>query len=73
MRRLLRVMRAILLVAGLAGMALSAWAFLDPAAFPAAHEGFGGTSPRWRAAFGFVFSGMIAAWGAGLLRHRELP
>jgi hypothetical protein len=30
-------------------------------------------SPRWRAAFGFVFSLLLVGYGSGKLRHRELP
>ena len=77
MPRMLRILRALCLFMGLAGMALSAWAFLDPSAFPglARESGMMGEppSPRWRAVFAFVFSFAIAAYGAGRLRHRELP
>jgi hypothetical protein len=77
MKGLMKVLRMCLLLAGLAGMVVSAWAFLDPSAFPALGEARGmmgePPSPRWRAAFGFVFCGALAAYGAGILRHRELP
>ncbi len=76
MRVLMAILRIASLVAGLAGMAASAWAFIDPAAFPGlAGGGMLGEppSPRWRAVLGFVFSLLVAGYGAGLLRHRELP
>jgi hypothetical protein len=77
MTLLLQVLRALMLVGGLAGMAVAAWAFVDPAAFPALGEARGmlgaPPSPRWRAVLLFVLSLAIAAFGAGLLRHRELP
>ena len=77
MDRLMHGLRLLWLVAGLAGMAVSAWAFIDPSAFPSLGDARGmmgePPSPRWRAAFGFVFSCAMAGYGAGLLRHRELP
>lgn len=77
MNTLLAVLRILMLAGGLAGMAVSAWAFIDPSAFPALGEARGmltaPPSPRWRAAFVFLLSCAMAAWGAGLLRHRELP
>ena len=77
MNRLMAGLRIVMLLAGLAGMAVSAWAFIDPSAFPSLGEARGmmgePPSPRWRAVFGFVFSCAIAGYGAGLLRHRELP
>lgn len=76
MGRLTRIVRLLCAVAGTAGMALAAWAFVDPSAFPA--MALGGSmadppSPRWRAAFAFVFSLAVAGYGFGILRHRELP
>ena len=71
-----RLVRRLCLVAGLCGMALAAWAFVDPSAFPAIAPGGSiadPPSPRWRAAFAFVFSSAVAGYGAGILRHRELP
>jgi hypothetical protein len=77
MNALLRVVRILMLVGGLTGMAVSAWAFLDPSAFPTLGEAQGmmgePPSPRWRAAFAFVVSCAVAGYGAGLLRHRTLP
>lgn len=77
MQRLMDVMRVLCLVAGLAGMAVSAWAFIDPAAFPAMAEARGmlgaPPSPRWRAVLAFVISLAVAGYGTGLLRHRERP
>ncbi len=35
MKQLLLLIRCLLLLAGIAGMLVSAWAFLDPSAFPA--------------------------------------
>lgn len=77
MKQLLLLIRCLLLPAGIAGMLVSAWAFLDPSAFPALGEAHGmlgrPPSPRWRAAFAFMVSLAVAASGAGLLRHRSLP
>jgi hypothetical protein len=77
MSALLRVVRVLMLAGGLAGMAVATWAFIDPSAFPTLGEARGmlaaPPSPRWRAAFLFVLSLAMAAYGAGLLRHRELP
>ena len=77
MPTLLRILRWLCLLMGIAGMAMAAWAFFDPSAFPslARDSGMMGEppSPRWRAVFVFVFSFAIAAYGAGRLRHRELP
>lgn len=77
MNLLFRVLHMLMLLGGLAGMAVATWAFIDPAAFPSMGEARGmlgaPPSPRWRAVFLFVLSCAIAAWGAGLLRHRELP
>ncbi len=75
MTTLARIVRWACLVAGIAGLAVSAWAFLDPGAFP--RLGAGGLlpppSPRWRAALGFVFSLLLVGYGSGRLRHRVLP
>jgi hypothetical protein len=75
MNRLIRVLRWMCLLAGICGMAISAWAFIDPGAFPAMR--MDGTlappSPRWRAAFAFLFSLLMAGYGSGRLRHRVLP
>ena len=77
MQRLMSIVRILCLVAGLAGMAIAAWAFIDPSAFPSLGDARGmlgaPPSPRWRAVFAFVFSLAIAGYGAGVLRHRELP
>lgn len=77
MHRLMNVMRILFLVAGVAGMAVSAWAFIDPSAFPSLGEARGmmgePPSPRWRAALAFLISCAVAGYGAGILRHRQLP
>lgn len=77
MPMLMRILRWTYLLMGTIGMALAAWAFIDPSAFPALARDGGMVgappSPRWRAAFVFVFSFAIAAYGAGRLRHRTLP
>ena len=77
MDRLMTILRIGCLVAGVAGMAISAWAFIDPSAFPAMAESQGmlgpPPSPRWRAALGFLMSLLVAGYGAGVLRHRQLP
>lgn len=73
----LRILRWLCLLMGCAGMAMAAWAFIDPSAFPAMSRDAGmfgaPPSPRWRAAFVFVFAFAIAVYGSGRLRHRELP
>lgn len=77
MNRLMGVVRIVCVIAGTAGMAISAWALIDPSAFPLLGEARGmlgePPSPRWRAVFAFVFSLAVAGYGAGILRHRELP
>ena len=74
---LFNTLRILCLVAGVAGMVIAAWAFLDPSAFPSMAQSTGmmgaPPSPRWRAVFVFVISFAVAGYGAGLLRHRELP
>lgn len=77
MHRLTRILRVLFLLAGLAGMAVATWAFIDPSAFPAMGEARGmlgaPPSPRWRAVLVFLISLAVAGYGAGALRHRELP
>ncbi len=77
MNLLSRILQLVMLVGGLAGMAVSAWAFIDPSAFPSLGEARGmmgePPSPRWRAALAFIISCAVAGYGAGILRHRELP
>src|SRR3546814_10482609 len=55
MRTLMRVIRWACLLAGIAGLVISTWAFIDPSAFPEMR--MGGMVPppsqRWRAAMGF--------------------
>jgi hypothetical protein len=75
MRTLMRIVRWACLLAGIAGLLISAWAFIDPSAFPQMRMDtmVPPPSPRWRAAFGFVFSLLLVGYGSGRLRHRELP
>lgn len=75
MRRVLRAVRLLMVVAGALGAIICAWALVDPSII----TGAGGLwsahapSPRWRAAFGLVFSIALVLFGSGLLRHRKLP
>lgn len=77
MHRLMDILRILFVLAGLAGMVVSAWAFIDPSAFPALGDARGmmgaPPSPRWRAALAFLISCVVAGYGFGLLRHRERP
>ncbi|GAB3310129.1 hypothetical protein [Luteimonas notoginsengisoli] len=75
MSRLATVVRWACLLAGVCGLVISAWAFIDPTAFPQMRmDGMvPPPSPRWRAALGFVFSLLLVGYGSGRLRHRELP
>ncbi|TWI01757.1 hypothetical protein IP90_02317 [Luteimonas cucumeris] len=75
MRTLNAIVRWACLVAGLCGVVISAWAFIDPGAFPQMQSSaaFAPPSSRWRAAFGFLFSLLLVGYGTGRLRHRELP
>ncbi len=74
MNTLIRLLRWTCLFAGLCGMAISAWAFIDPGAFPPMPaDGLLPPSPRWRATFAFLFSLLLAGYGSGRLRHRVLP
>ena len=73
MGTLMRIIRWGCLLAGIVGLVISAWAFIDPSAFPQMRmQGMvPPPSPRWRAALGFVFSLLLD--GSGKLRHRTLP
>jgi len=78
MRAFARVIRWACLLAGVIGLVVSTWAFIDPSAFPQMRMGgVGGMvpppSPRWRAALGFLFSLLLVGYGTGKLRHRQLP
>lgn len=75
MRMVIVVLRWACLLAGICGALVSLWAFIDPGAFPPLQgDGpFAPPSPRWRAAFGFVFSLLLIGYGSGRLRHRVLP
>ena len=75
MNRLLAVVRLACLLAGVCGALLSAWAFVDPGAFPALADAgpLAPPSPRWRAAFAFVFSLALLVFGSGRVRHRSAP
>lgn len=75
MRSLLKVVRVLCVLAGALGVLVCAWALLDPSILPAVVDAgaFSPPSPRWRGAFGLVFSLAILGYGTGVLRHRELP
>lgn len=74
MKTLQRIIGVLMVVGGLAGAVASAWALVDPSIMPASASGaFDPPSPRWRAAFGLVFSIAMLLFGSGRLRHRELP
>lgn len=76
MSTLMRMVRVLCVVGGVVGMGIAAWAFIDPATFPELARPrmmVDPPSPRWRAAFVFVFSFALAAYGLGALRHRVLP
>ncbi|MGV8931618.1 MAG: hypothetical protein ACOH1R_05840 [Luteimonas sp.] len=75
MKTLIVILRWACLIGGVCGLLVSTWAFIDPGAFPQLQgDGpFAPPSPRWRAAFGFVFSLLLVGYGSGRLRHRELP
>jgi hypothetical protein len=75
MKTFARIVRWACLVAGIAGLVASAWAFIDPGAFPQMRTGgvLPPPSPRWRAALGFLFSLLLVGYGSGKLRHRVLP
>lgn len=75
MKTFARIIRWACLLAGIAGLAISIWAFLDPSAFPQMRMGgvVPPPSPRWRAALGVVFSLLLVGYGSGRLRHRTLP
>lgn len=74
MATVMKLLRWALVLAGLAGVIACIWALIDPSimanATPRMVEA---PSPRWRAAFGLVFSLAILGFGLGVLRHRELP
>ena len=73
MRAISRIIRWACLLAGICGLAISSWAFIDPSAFPQMRMDGMVPSPRWRAALGFVFSLLLVGYGTGKLRHRTLP
>lgn len=75
MKTLHRIIGLLMVVGGLAGVVASGWALLDPSIMPAPTPlgAFEAPSPRWRAAFGLVFSLALMLFGSGKLRHRELP
>ena len=70
-----RIIRLLMVVGGSCGVLACLWALVDPSIT----TGSGGMlsahapSPRWRAAFGLVFSIGMILFGSGVLRHRELP
>ncbi|MGO1719001.1 MAG: hypothetical protein ACTHZI_02250 [Luteimonas sp.] len=75
MKALLRVIGVLMVLAGAFGAVVCTWALVDPSIV----TGAGGLwashapSPRWRAAFGLVFSIALVLFGSGRLRHRKLP
>ena len=75
MKTLNRIIRMLMVAGGCVGLLVSAWALLDPSILPTPAAGnlFEAPSPRWRAAFGLVFSLALLLFGSGTLRHRELP
>lgn len=72
---LLKLVRLACTVAGAFGALVCAWALVDPSILPTMVEtsAFAPPSPRWRAAFGLMFSLALLGYGTGILRHRELP
>jgi hypothetical protein len=74
MLTLARIIRLLALLGGIVGVIASVWALVDPSIMAATDVGaFAAPSPRWRAAFGLVFSLALLGYGSGVLRHRELP
>ncbi len=75
MKTLHRIIGMLMVAGGIAGALASAWALVDPSIMPAPTSlgAFEAPSPRWRAAFGLVFSIALLLFGSGKLRHRELP
>lgn len=70
-----KVIRLLMVAGGTCGALACIWALVDPSII----TGSGGLlaqhapSPRWRAAFGLVFSIGMVLFGSGVLRHRRLP
>lgn len=74
MTMLFKLIRLLCLLGGAVGVLVSLWALVDPSIMPAVdYSLMAPPTPRWRAAFGLVFSLALLGWGAGVLRHRELP
>jgi hypothetical protein len=75
MQAMNRIIRILCLLAGAIGALICTWALVDPSILPAMVDTgvFAPPSPRWRAAFGLVFSVAMLGYGSGVLRHRELP
>ncbi|WP_133000338.1 hypothetical protein [Luteimonas arsenica] len=74
MKTLQRVIGILMVVGGIAGAVACTWALVDPSIMQASPPGaFDPPSPRWRAAFGLVFSIAMLLFGSGRLRHRPLP
>jgi hypothetical protein len=69
------VLRWAFVLAGLCGAVISGWAFIEPDAFPQMPMDHlvAPPSPRWRAAFGLLFSLLLFGYGSGRLQHRVLP
>jgi hypothetical protein len=75
MHALNQIIRILCLLAGALGALICTWALVDPSILPTMVDtgAFAPPSPRWRAAFGLVFSLALLGYGSGVLRHRELP
>lgn len=75
MKMLMKLLRIVCTVAGALGALACTWALIDPSIIVPTWQGspFAPPSPRWRAAFGLVFSLALLGFGTGILRHRELP
>lgn len=74
MKTLHRIIGVLMVVGGFAGAMACIWALIDPSIMsPTSLGTFDAPSPRWRAAFGLVFSIALLLFGSGKLRHRELP
>lgn len=73
MATLYKLIRSLCLLAGATGALASLWALIDPSIMTPTDSLMPPPDPRWRAAFGLVFSLALLGWAAGVLRHRELP
>lgn len=73
--RLQAVVARLCRIAGIAGLLICGYALIDPSILPPIEPGnaFAPPSPRWRAAFGLVFSLLVLSYGLRPLAHRERP